>query len=80
MLIRSPMKGLVNLIAGEKIVPELYQGDSKPKELAQLAKEYMDNPEKSKAMRSRLAMIRDLLGARCASDTAAAAVSRYLRG
>jgi lipid-A-disaccharide synthase len=80
MLIRSPMKGLVNLIAGEKIVPELYQDDATPKKLAQVAREYMASSEKSTAMRQRLAMIRDLLSARCASDTAAAAVSRYLRG
>jgi lipid-A-disaccharide synthase len=80
MLISSPMKGLVNLIAGEKIVPELYQGDATPKALAQLAREYMESPEKSTAMRSRLATIRNLLSARCASDAAAAAVNRYLRG
>jgi len=30
VLIRSPMKGLVNLIAQEKIVPELFQSEAKP--------------------------------------------------
>jgi lipid-A-disaccharide synthase len=78
MLIRSPMKGLVNLIAQEKIVPELFQGDAEPERLAQVALKIMKEPEESAAMRSRLAGIRESLGARCASEKAAAAVSVYL--
>jgi lipid-A-disaccharide synthase len=80
MLIRSPMKGLANLIANEKIVPELYQSEATPQALARLAFEYIENPEKSAVMRSRLAGIREKLSARCASDAAAATVSSYLRG
>jgi lipid-A-disaccharide synthase len=80
MLIRSPMKGLVNLIAGEKIVPELYQSEAKPQALARLAREYLASPEKAAAMRSKLAGMRERLSTRCASDAAAATVSRYLRG
>ena len=78
MLIRSPMKGLVNLIAQEKIVPELYQDEATPQALAELALEYLGSPEKSAAMRLRLAGIRDRLSVRCASETAAATLSRYL--
>jgi lipid-A-disaccharide synthase len=50
MLIRSPMKGLANLIANEKIVPELYQSEAQPEEMARLALEYLANPEKKKAL------------------------------
>ncbi len=78
LLIRTPMKGLVNLIAGEKIVPELYQSEAKPEELARLGLKYLEEPEMSDAMRRRLAGIREQLGARCASEMAAAAVSLYL--
>ena len=78
MLIRSSMKGLVNLIAQEKIVPELFQNEAKPEALAQLAMEYLEEPEKSAAMRSQLAGIRAQLSARRASETVAAAVSGYL--
>jgi len=78
MLIRTPAKGLVNLIAQEKIVPELFQGDAEPEKLAQAALKVMREPEESAAMRSRLARIRERLGARCASEMAAAAVSAYL--
>ena len=80
MLIHSPMKGLVNLIANEKIVPELYQSEAEPQELARLAIEFLASPEKSATMRSRLTEMREKLGARCASDAAATTVSRYLRG
>jgi lipid-A-disaccharide synthase len=80
MLIRSPMKGLANLIANEKIVPELYQSEAQPEKLARLALEYLANPEKGASMRSRLAGIRKQLSARCASDAAAAAVNGYLKG
>ena len=80
MLIRSPMKGLANLIANEKIVPELYQSEAKPRELARLALEYLRNPEKSASMRSQLARMREKLSVRCASDSAAATVSSYLKG
>lgn len=78
ILIRSSMKGLVNLIAQEKIVPELFQSEAKPQALAQLALEYLEGPEKSAIMRSHLGRIRERLSLRCASETAAAAVSGYL--
>lgn len=78
LLIRSPMLGLVNLIAGEKIVPELYQKRATPEALAGLALEFLGESEKGNAMRARLAMIREQLSARCASETVAAAVSSFL--
>ena len=78
MLIRTPMKGLVNLIAQKKIVPELFQGEAEPEKLAQLALEYIRDSEKCDTMRSQLAGIRERLSVRCASETVAAAVSSYL--
>jgi lipid-A-disaccharide synthase len=78
ILIRSSMKGLVNLIAQNRIVPELFQSEAKPEELARLALKYLEEPEKSAAMRSQLARIKEQLSARCASERVAAAVSSYL--
>lgn len=78
LLIRTPWKGLVNLIAGEEVVPELFQSDATPHALAQKALEYLGDPQKAIALRSRLAGIRERLGERCASEAAAAAVSAYL--
>jgi len=78
LMIRTSMKGLVNLIAQEMIVPELYQNDAKPHALARLALEYLKKPGKGAAMRARLAGIREQLSVRCASETVAAVVKNYL--
>jgi lipid-A-disaccharide synthase len=78
LLIRSSMKGLVNLIAREMIVPELFQNEAKPQELARLALEYLEKPEKGAAMRAQLARIREQLSQRSASESVAATVSSYL--
>jgi lipid-A-disaccharide synthase len=77
-LIHSSTKGLANLVAQETIVPELLQKKANPEALAGVALEYLENPEKSAAMRSKLAKIRERLSARCASERAAAAISSYL--
>ncbi len=78
VLIRSPMKGLVNLIAQERIVPELFQSRAEPQELARVALDYLERPEKCAVMRTHLSRVRKLLSMRCASETAAAVVSGYL--
>ena len=72
------MKGLVNLIAQKRIVPELFQSEAEPRHLARTALEYLEKPEKGDAMRRQLAGIREKLHVRCASETAAAEISRYL--
>ena len=77
-LIRSPFKGLVNLIAQREIVPEYFQSQATPEALCEAALEYLSEPKKAAVMRSHLAEIRDKLGARCASDTAAGLVAHYL--
>jgi lipid-A-disaccharide synthase len=78
LLIRSPMKGLVNLLAQEMVVPELFQSKAKPETLARLAQEFLESPNKCDAMRMQLAGIRTQLSMRCASETVAAIVSGYL--
>jgi lipid-A-disaccharide synthase len=77
-LVRTRYKGLVNLIAGEEIVPEFLQGAASPEALARAALEYIEKPQKAAEMRARLAEIRDRLGSHCASERAAALVARYL--
>jgi len=79
LLIRSPFKGLVNLIAGEEIVPEYLQDDATPEALAACAVEYLTDAGKSDTMRGNLRRVRESLTAVRASDAAAARVDRYLR-
>ena len=78
LLIRGTTKGLVNLIAGERIVPELFQGEASPEALARVALHYLESPAESAAMRARLGLVRERLGAHRASERAAAVVNGYL--
>jgi len=77
-LIRTPSKCLPNLLAGKRIVPELFQDEATPEALAAEALEYLKNPQKSAAMREELGKIRGRLGERRASETVAAVVSDCL--
>jgi lipid-A-disaccharide synthase len=79
ILIRSEFKGLVNLIAGERIVPEFLQRDANPEVLARTALDYLGSDPMSAAMSERLAGIRAKLSVRCASEAAASVVASYLR-
>ncbi len=78
ILIRSSMKGLVNLIAKEEIVPEFLQSAAKPQALAKMALQYLQKPEKAAVTRLQLAKIREQLSTRCASETVTAIVNSYL--
>lgn len=79
LLIRSPMLGLVNLIAQEQIVPEFYQERAEPEALARIAVEFMEDPRKGESMRLRLSEIHKRLSSRRASEAAALAVGSYLQ-
>jgi len=78
LLIRTPSKCLPNLLAGKRIVPELFQNEATPEALAGAAREYLEDPEKCAAMREELGKIRGRLGERRASETVAAVVGDYL--
>jgi lipid-A-disaccharide synthase len=78
ILIRSPFKGLVNLIAEEEVVPELMQSDATPEALAQVAVEYLEDPRKRRAMAERLSKVRATLTDRSATRTAAELIAPYL--
>jgi len=78
ILIRTPFKGLVNLIAGRELVPEIFQHDATPEALARIALTHLRDPSKSAPMRQSLGEIRDLLGRRRASESVATIVESYL--
>ncbi len=78
-LVHAPFKGLVNLIAGEEVVPEYIQDAATAETLSATAVEYLRKPEKANAMRCRLGLIRQMLSSRSATESVAAAVSHYLQ-
>lgn len=54
--------GLCNIVAGERIVPELIQHQARPARIAAEVGRLLDEPERAEAMRMRLASIRERLG------------------
>jgi lipid-A-disaccharide synthase len=71
LLVRVPYIGLVNIVAGERVVPELIQRDLTPARLAAAVRPLLVDPGTARAMRGKLAVIRERLGAPGASERVA---------
>ena len=78
-LIRVPYIGMVNLVAGKQLAPELIQQDATPERIAQEAVKLLQDPAKLMAIREELAKVREKLGEPGASDRAAQAVIEVLK-
>lgn len=61
-LIRVDHVGIVNIIAGRRIVPELIQAEATPAHIAAVAGEWLADPSRLEPVREALADVRDLLG------------------
>ncbi len=61
-LIKIPNIALVNVVAGERIVPELIQGDATPNKIASELAILFQNPERRKTMVDDLSRVREKLG------------------
>ncbi|MGE5839853.1 MAG: lipid-A-disaccharide synthase, partial [Deltaproteobacteria bacterium] len=62
MVISVPFIGLVNLVAGEQVVPELIQADVTPERLAQEAMDILDHDEGRRNMVRKLHALKGMLG------------------
>jgi len=71
MVIRVPFIGLVNVVAGEKVVPELIQGDVTPERLAQEAMDLLEHDDTRRNMVRKLRAVRETLGQGSASEKTA---------
>ena len=70
-LIRVPHIGLVNLIAGKRVAPELIQHEASPEAIADQTLALLNDAERLGAMKSELAQVVRRLGAPGASDKVA---------
>jgi lipid-A-disaccharide synthase len=68
------MFGMVNLVAGRQVMPELIQDRFTPDAVAREAIDLLTNPERAAAARQALSSVRERLGGRGASRRAAEAV------
>jgi lipid-A-disaccharide synthase len=80
MLVRLPYVGLVNLVLGRKVVPELLQGQASPERIALEAEHLLINDREQEEMREALAEVRGRLGSGGASRRAAEEVADLLAG
>lgn len=74
LLVRVPWVSLVNIVAGEPVVPELLQADVTRDRLEREGESLLQSPERLARMREGLARVSDRLGPAGASDRAADAV------
>lgn len=76
--VRVPYIGMVNVIAGKKIVPELIQNQVRPKLIAQKVCYYLNNLEEKKILIQNLKDIKSLLGEGGASKKVAQEVIKLV--
>jgi lipid-A-disaccharide synthase len=74
--VRVPSYGMVNLVAGRRVAPELIQDELTPEALAREIVALLTDPARGTQMREDLALVRARLGGAGASRRAAEAVLR----
>ena len=80
LLVRVPWVSLVNIVAGEEVVPELLQSEVSRDRLEEEGASLLESPERLARMRGGLARVAGKLGPPGASDRAADAVIAALAG
>lgn len=76
--VKLPYIGMVNVIAGEKVVPEFLQDMAHPEALADASLALLDHPPTLKKMRERLAEVRATLGVPGVNERAAKVISQVV--
>lgn len=79
MLVDVPYIGLVNIVAGSKVVPELIQHDLTTENIVREVAPILNAPAVAAAYRGRLAVVKERLGARGASEKVAQSLLSHLK-
>jgi len=77
-LIQIPYIGLVNIVAGEMIAPELLQDQCTAQHAADTALKILSDPQRIERIRLQLKLVKDTMGGRGASLAAATAILSLL--
>jgi lipid-A-disaccharide synthase len=76
--LQVPCIGLVNIVAGKQLVPELLQGDVQPQTIAAYALRCLQCPDEAQRIRQALGVMRSTLGQENNAHRAARRVSYFL--
>lgn len=79
LFVRIPYIGLVNVVAGQKIVPELIQFDATPKKIAGAVVKIISDKQRMEKIQAELYALKNTLGIPGASRRAAEEISRFLK-
>ncbi len=77
--VKIPYIGMVNIVAGRKIVPEFIQFNAQPKMIARAAVELLQEPGRTKQMLEDLAGVKIRLGTPGAAERAAKLILEFLQ-
>ena len=78
LLVRVDHMGLVNLVAGRRIVPELLQGEASPYRIAEEVENLIGDLPQREAIKKELSLVRSRLGTPGASQRAAEIILRLI--
>lgn len=79
VLVKIPNIGLVNIVAGERIVPEFIQFNATPQKIATEAISLLSSSEKSNEIKAKLKTVKDKLGSSQASKRTAQIILNLIR-
>jgi lipid-A-disaccharide synthase len=77
-LIQIPYIALVNIVAGQQLVPELLQHQAQPQRIAAFVLESLKNPDVAQRIRTQLRTVRCILGTGGGTQRAAACVRQCI--
>jgi lipid-A-disaccharide synthase len=77
-VVKLPNIGLVNILAGKRIVPEYLQKDAQPERIASQMEEILENRERYKSIKEDLKKVKQKLGQEGASKKAAQTINQML--
>jgi lipid-A-disaccharide synthase len=77
--VKIPYIGIINIVAGRKIIPEYIQFNAQPKMIARAVLEFLQNPAQSKQMLEDLASVKLNLGIPGAAERAAKLILDFLQ-
>jgi lipid-A-disaccharide synthase len=78
MLVKIKYIGIVNILAGEKVVEEFIQADASAPEVSAWVRDILSNDEKRQALVGRLSEVSSMLGETGTHRRAAVRVAEWL--